>query len=280
MAATKLAVHIPTETEPTNITQLTTLLSEHSDLAFSTGKGLQEFAGTIGLSTRQEIRIIAAQLGLLVNTGDSIALSDTGQIFAGLKDNIKSDILHFFFYTGWDKSAPLEFLPAWSYRVLSDDYWGQQEVVLDGDYLESRVQEIINRTEQYFHNLGVSEFEGVSFSRKSLNGLHKWLESLNPSVIEDGRFTRRAFCPPELLLLAVGYVLGGQDDAVEADLLLSREKREAICRVCLLDPNAFDRTLDWMLPIFPAVISPGTTAGFYGRFVRLHKLPELVDIVR
>jgi len=35
-----------------------------------------------------------------------------------------------------------------------------------------------------------------------------------------------------------------------------------------------------MIPIFPQVIAPGTTAGFYGRFVRLHKLPQLADVIR
>jgi len=59
-------------------------------------------------------------------------------------------------------------------------------------------------------------------------------------------------------------------------MLLTPERREMLYRICLLEP-ALDRALDWMLPLYPQVI-PGTRAGIYGRFVRLHKLPELSDL--
>ena len=75
-------------------------------------------------------------------------------------------------------------------------------------------------------------------------------------------------------------MLRDEVDATGVDILLSREKRDAICKVCLLDPHALDRALDWMLPIFPNVIALGTSAGFYGRFIRLYKLPTLEDIIR
>lgn len=48
--------------------------------------------------------------------------------------------------------------------------------------------------------------------------------------------------------------------------------------ICLLEPAALDRALDWMLPLSPQVIEPGTRAGVYGRFVRLRKMPKLSDL--
>ncbi len=51
-----------------------------------------------------------------------------------------------------------------------------------------------------------------------------------------------------------------------------------LSRACLLEPTALDRALDWMLPLYPQVIEPGTHAGVYGRFVRLRKMPELSDL--
>jgi hypothetical protein len=98
-------------------------------------------------------------------------------------------------------------------------------------------------------------------------------------VIENKTFTRRAFCPPELLLLAIGYLWRDDPDATQYDILLTRDKREMLCRLCLLDPDSLDPTLDWMLPRFPDIVQKGDDAGYYGRYIRLLKLPTLEDIV-
>ena len=52
-------------------------------------------------------------------------------------------------------------------------------------------------------------------------------------------------------------------------------RREAICRLCLLEPATLDRALDRTIPAFPAFIEPGTRTGAYGRFVRLKSVPTI-----
>lgn len=279
MAAMNLPVHIPPDASPSNILNLLAALATNDGLELSSVSELIEFSAGEGLSTRTEVPQMATQLGLLTRTPDGICLSERGQVLIELKPTIRGDILHFLLYTGWQSTHPVEFLPSWTYRLVCDDYWDRQDIELDGAFVERRVAEIVTQAEQYFRGLGIGEFNEVSFGEKSMRGLRKWLDVLTPSVIEDNHFTRRSFCPPELLLLALGWVVG-QEGLPETDVLLSRETRDAVCRACLLEPTAFDRALDWMLPIFPRVIAPGTTAGFYGRFVRLHKLPELADVVR
>ena len=123
-------------------------------------------------------------------------------------------------------------------------------------------------------------FEDVSFGRKSLIGAQKWLAAVSPPVVTGKIFRRRTFCPPELLLLALGHVLKDEQPIVDVDILLTHEKREAICQVCLLEPDMFERTLDWSMSVYPGLIQEGTTAGFYGRFVRLSTLPMIEDIQR
>lgn len=279
MAAMNLPVHIPPDASPDQILRLVKALSEHPELELSRVSDLMEFAASEGLTGRTEAQQVATQMGLLRRSTDGIHLTRLGQTLAELKDTVSDDILHFLFYTGWQLNKPTEFLPSWTYRLACDDYWARQEINLDGAFLDRRVSEIVTQTEHYFRELGIVEFNEVSFGRKSITGFHKWLGALTPPVIDDNRFTRRSFCPPELLLLALGWVVG-REGLPETDVLLSRETRDAVCRICLLEPTAFDRALDWMIPIFPAVIAPGTTAGFYGRFVRLHKLPELADVIR
>jgi hypothetical protein len=63
-----------------------------------------------------------------------------------------------------------------------------------------------------------------------------------------------------------------------ADLLLSPERRQALCRICLLEPTALDRALDRALPAFAALVEPGTRTGAYGRFLRIKAFPTIEAI--
>ncbi|MBN1877088.1 MAG: hypothetical protein JXA33_22890 [Anaerolineae bacterium] len=119
----------------------------------------------------------------------------------------------------------------------------------------------------------------MSLSKFSLVGATHWLKALTPPVIENDIFTRRHFCPPELALLALGWVGQATNGDLCIDFLLTPERRESLCRICLLDPSALDRVLDWTLPLYPTVVQPGTGAGVYGRFVRFLRWPELRDLL-
>ena len=92
-------------------------------------------------------------------------------------------------------------------------------------------------------------------------------------------FRKRYYCPPELALLSAGWVARSLNGEIGIDFLLTPERREAMCRLCVLDQSALDRVLDWMLPMYPNVIRPGTSAGAYGRFLHFHKWPEVSDLL-
>lgn len=81
------------------------------------------------------------------------------------------------------------------------------------------------------------------------------------------------------MLLATAWVLQRTDADLGIDLLLTPARREAVCRLCLLEPAMFDRTLDWMLPTFAHIVVPGTTSGVYGRFLRFLKWPTFDDLL-
>jgi len=279
MAPAKLNIHIPPDANPTNVTQLVLLLDKEN-IEFESVRELLEFADSQGVGGRTEMQTTAVEMGLLAKDRDRIHASQLGHTFSQLREDVRADILHLLLYTGWNVNKPLDFLPSWAYRDSCNRYWSQGEVVLTNSYLDRQVEETINLARETFLAMKIDDFDELAFSRKSLTGARKWLDALQPSVIEDNTFTRRAFCPPELLILAIGYVLRNDPDTTEIDILLSRDRREQICRVCLLDPDSLDRTLDWALSVFPSVIEQGTSAGTYGRFIRLHKMPTLQDIVR
>lgn len=285
MAPVRLTVHIPPDSNPTNTIALITDLAANPGHSFDSASQLLEYLSVQGIGSRTEIHSTATSLGILDRTEQAIHLSADGLALASVREDVRGDILHFLMYTGWTSNAPTQFLQSWAYRLVCDQYWEHGTVALTSSYLDAQVGEVINIAQAYFPQIGVSNFDEVSFSRKSLRGAHNWLEAVSPPVITgDGQqpptFSRRSFCPPELVVLAVAYVVGQEENALGIDVLLTPEKRESISKICLIDPNAFDRVLDWALPIYPHLIAPGTTAGFYGRFVRLHQLPELKDVVR
>lgn len=277
MVASKLTFHVPPDAGPDQVLLLIERLSEEPVHRFSSSRELLEFAETWNIDNRSEIPSLAIALGLLDKNASGVGVSEKGLQLQGLKPKIRPDLAHFMLYTGWSKERPTSNTLFWSYRLVCDYFWEHSPL----DILQTSpvlVEEVINRSEQAF--VGVQGYSSgtVSFSDKSIRGVRKWLEALRPPVIENDTFTRRHFCPPELLLLALGYVAQQTEAEIGIDLLLTPERREMLCHICLLEPAALDRALDWMLPLYPQVIEPGTGAGFYGRFVRLHKIPELRDL--
>lgn len=221
------------------------------------------------------------QLGLI----DQLKLSKLGEIILGLcqtKPDLWGDLLHFVQYTLWNENRPDLNGFSWTYRNLSNYLWQHATVTgIDHKFFEPVVSSLINQAEHstYF-DVEQTRKAAISLSRDSLRGGYHWLGSVMPPVIENGTtFNRRYFCPPELLLLAIGWVAQQTEGELGIDLLLTPERREMICKVCLLDPTALDRVLDWTLPLYPEVMVAGTNAGVYGRFLRLLKWPEMSDLL-
>lgn len=281
-ASDGLKIHIPPDSNPANIRQLITVLSETPETVFESGKEMSEYLEERGVGGRSEIRTTAKEMGIITETHDGLQITPLGLALARVRDDARGDLLHLLLYGGWHEADPKRFLQSWAYRHCCNRYWAEEVIELNSAYIERQVAETVDEAANAFASEG--DFQASSFGRKSLNGAHNWLRGLNPAVLEKAggveTFRRRAFCPPELLLLALGWMLRDEQSVTEVDVLLSRDKREALCRVCLLAPESLDRALDWMMPIFPEVIEPGTKAGFYGRFVRLHKRPTMEDVIR
>lgn len=281
MAANRLAIHVLPDSNPTNVSQMIDLLALHPDLRFATAKDLIEYLREEAQPTNDWVQSTATSMGILERGSEGIRLSPDGFALAQVREDIRGDLLHYLMYSGWTAHQPTEFLQSWAYREVCDQYWALGTVELTNSYLDRQVGEIIALARDAFSQMNIGAFDEISFSRKSLTGAHNWLKAVNPPAIEGKTlFKRRAFCPPELVVMALAYVLRDEDNITGIDLLLTPEKREALCKVCLLEPDALDRTLDWAIPVFSHLISPGTTAGFYGRFIRLNRVPTLRDIVR
>lgn len=287
MAGIKLNIHIQPDANPDNVSRMIRLLVDDPNFTFPTQKDLLFLLEENYIGSRIELPSTAMSMGILEKINGSIQLSRDGHALARVREDVRGDLLHFLMYAGWNASRPLDFLQSWGYRNCCDRYWAMGQVQLTSAYLDRQVEETITEAREVFTALNLGDFDEISFSRKSLTGAHKWLLALQPPVLhpnsldaKDRTFRRRDFCPPELIVVALAWVLRDETTVTGVDILLTREKREALCKACLLSPEALDRVLDWAIPTFPALLSPGTRAGAYGRFVRLHKVPTVQDVIR
>ncbi len=192
------------------------------------------------------------------------------------------DLLHFFHYTLWTRVTPEKNAYSWTYRTFTEHLWQMRAVDLQDHFWQAVVSHISGQIETgpvFEHKIATETKDGlISLSKNSLIGILHWLEALTPPVLADHYFIRRHFCPPELALLASGWVAQETEGELKIDFLLTPPRREAICRLCLLEPNRLDRVLDWVLSNYPEVVEAGTKAGIYGRYIRFLKWPEVKDL--
>lgn len=274
--ASGLTFHIPQEAEPEAVLPLIEAMF-FENKTFPTVKALLEFTEQRGFGNRTEIQILARTCGLLEKEND-IHLTSKAKVIAQLKSETQSDVVHYLLYTGWSSEKPTVHTRLWGYHQVVDSLWQKSPVNVLA-MTNEMVTEIVNRTEETFGHLPTYE-GGASFSDKSIRGVRKWLESVNPSVInEEEEFERRYFCPSQLALLAAGWMARTTGGEIGIDLLLTPERREVMSKLCLIAPSALDKVLDWMLPIYPEIVLPGTRAGAYGRFIRFRKWPQIEDLV-
>jgi hypothetical protein len=231
-------------------------------------------------SDRQETRL--RQLGLV----GANELSDEGLILWHVcrqKPGLWGDLLHYFHYTLWSQTIPARHGFSWIYRQFTNLLWHANQTLADDTFLKPAVGELIGMVESepvFADGIGRSTRAGtVSLSTSSLVGALNWLAALQPPVITQQHFARRFFCPPELIVLALGWVARTSGGEIGIDMLLTPKRREALCMLCLLDPSALDRVVDWSLPLYSSILRPGTRAGAYGRFVRFVQWPQLANLV-
>jgi hypothetical protein len=225
------------------------------------------------------------QLDLLAGQALSPQLTKLGKtvVEVGQKNpKLTFDLLHYLHYTRWTSTRPHLNSAFWSYQSYCHLLYDRQECALDQSFKEQIANEldIQIRSSAFFGPYVQQKTRKgvVSISPNTLNGIQHWLAALTPPVILADTFSLRDFCPPGLLLLAIGHVYTSDDTEAGLELLLTPQKRTVLCRVGLLNPQALDRSLDWMLPLYSQIVQPGTRTGSYGRSIRLLRIPTMKDI--
>jgi hypothetical protein len=206
-----------------------------------------------------------------------IKLTPKGQVVARISSHnseLFPEIIHYLYYSAWTAMDETDNCFSWSYRTLCNFLWQQGTATIDKNLLFSVVSSEAS---------GHFNIQSVSFSTSSVTGILIWLGSLIPPVIEEQNgnseaiFSRRAFCSPELFVLAVDFVYRQETIDYSVNLLLSEQRRDAICQVCLLEPSNFERVLDYAVAQFD-YLEKGMGGG-WGHYLTLYRHPELTDFV-
>lgn len=213
----------------------------------------------------------ARELGLVEE--QRLALTDLGKHVLSLfqqKTAAWGDVMHAIFYGRWSSQNAGEYCFSWSYRTVCDKLWEAGNRSIDRGQLVSEVVELA--MQQFATNR-------VSFSKDSVRGVLQWLSELRPPVLDtEGKsFSRRSFCSPECLALAVDFLYRSENVDYQTNLLLGLEKQELICKFCLLEPTAFDAALDWAIGQY-SFLQQGSRGG-WGRYVILTRQPQINDFL-
>lgn len=269
MASQRLTLHLDPVRSAANLAIVLDVLAATPDVCFpgyaDITRRVQEDYDFTG---RTEPLSLARLLNLLVADNGCLALSPAARAIAAMRPASRSDMLHFLLATAWRAGADPGLGCAWAYRAFCDRLWSRGAVRLDAAEMRRAVAELLDEAQAAF-----PEIQLAALSPKSVLGMRKWLESLDPPVLAADDFRQREICSSELLVLAIGHVAAADGTDFGSDLPLTPARREAICRLCLLEPTALDRALDRAIPAFPTLIEPGTRTGAYGRFVRLKTVP-------
>lgn len=210
----------------------------------------------------------ARDLGLV--EASSLCLSQLGLDMLTLleyKPAVFNELMHLFHYFLWTPIKEADNCFSWSYKTTCDMLWENEHQQINRAQLVSDVCELA---------IGQFKTNQVSFSKDSVRGVLQWLNELEPPVLDEGAktFMRRRFCPPEAIAYSVDRLYQAENIEYQTNLLIDGEKREMICRSCLLDPTAFDTILDWATGQYDFLQK--RTGGGWGTHILLTRKPQVM----
>ena len=192
------------------------------------------------------------------------------------------ELLHFSHYSRWRSTDPTTDTMFYTYLDYCNLLYESKttDLNVERERLAAEITQRISNAPFFVDVLSDLAKGAVSLSKHSLLGVEHWLVKLCPEVLTNGQFDIRHYCPPELLLMALGYVTELTNAQLGIEQPLTDERRELLCRICLIDDEVLNQMLEWLYPEYPDLVQPGTSTGRYGQFVRLLKLPRLKDLAQ
>ncbi len=145
------------------------------------------------------------------------------------------DLVHFLFYSAYRRSQALKYSRFWLYSMVCDVIWEDAPAKVETLSLTNRLQ---------IEFLKIFPAYDASFNNVSVRNIFSWLQVLTPPFLSKEGVkvyaTRRNACTPQLFHLALDLIYNSIEQLeYGTSLAMSQPQIEAICKVCLLDPERF-----------------------------------------
>ena len=176
-------------------------------------------------------------------------LTSRGEDFYSLwqrNRNIAIDVLHGLQYGLWSQYIPTQHLASWTYQYICDYLWTHQSLPRANDCVSSLYDSL--------EDLGESQVNiaNSSVDHRTVTNTYDWLLSLSPPVLEgvidqangksfrNATFNQRAFCSPALFLMGLSWVAREAGNEFGELVAVDQERKEQVCRFCLIERIRFD----------------------------------------
>lgn len=241
------------------------------------------------LIDRKDIKVLITARDLFLVHKSKNVLTEKGNLIVQIlekKESLFMEILHCLFYSSWDPDANSrkENCFSWTYRNLCRILWNMVTVSIDIGTRRHFASQLADKARSEFREY-IEKKEGiqdVSISRRSISNILRWIKKLKPPCLsesDDGlTFTRRPFCPPELMIMVIDFLYREKGISYASNMLLTEENIDALCCACLLEPDAFDEVLNWTTRQFDFLKS-SIAGGGWGRHLTLLRKPKLTDLI-
>lgn len=258
------------------------------------------------LSNNQEIRDKVKELGFTIIDYEKLnalitardlflvhksknVLTEKGNLIVQIlekKESLFMEILHYLLYSTWNPNVDRkENCLSWTYRNLCRILWNMVTLSIDIDTRRHFASQLADKAKSEFIE-DIEKKDGiqdVSINRLSISNILRWIKKLEPSCLsESGKrelsFTRRPFCPPELMIMVIDFLYREKGIPYASNMLLTEENIDELCCACLLDPDAFEEVLNWTTRQFDFLKS-SIAGGGWGRHLTLMRKPELTDLI-
>jgi len=233
-------------------------------------------ATEMGLEIRNKVKLecleTAKDLGL-INKENTLSPEGFQLLqICQVQPNLFPEIVHFLYFNLWTELEKSKNCFSWTYQQVCEILWSTPSSNIDPKTLASEI---------YWRARAFSGKDTLSISAKSVNGALHWLEALNPPVIKKHKkektFSRRTFCPPELLILAIDRIYRVNNIPYGVGMILSSSNREVLCKITLIEPTYLDRVLQYAFQQFKFLTM--SIEGGWGERLILSRRPKLDDLV-
>jgi len=154
------------------------------------------------------------------------------------------ELLHGIYSTAFYRDPSPDRRISWAYYSVSEFLYEEAPVDSFTNRKQDIVDDLIYKSDE---KTEISNEERGAFSRKSVNGYEKFIEHLNPAVLQDGKFLLRSRGPVELVLYVIDAIYNSPIIASTVgygDLLdLSDDVRKFLGVTTLVDPQSIDELL-------------------------------------